>query len=468
MVFSSLLFMFVYLPVVLGIYYLTPLRFRNLFLLFANLAFYGFGEPVYIIIMLISICVDYTHGILVQRNRDNDKKAKYFVFQSIVLNLGLLFFFKYYDFVLITLKGIFPFLSGLEPIGLPLPIGISFYTFQTMSYTIDIYRRDGEAQKNIVDFGVYVTLFPQLIAGPIVKYKDVASQLTNRRSTIDTFTSGIQLFTYGLFKKVMLANNIGMLWDTYKQLPVSQLSVVGAWLGIIAFAFQIFFDFSGYSDMARGLGRMFGFEFLENFNFPYISQSATEFWRRWHISLGSWFREYLYIPLGGNRKGSLLTYRNILIVWLATGLWHGAEWNFILWGLYYAVILLIEKSFLHNVLQRFPRFVSHIYALIVILVGWTIFAIEGNLPLMGNYLATMFGLGGSGFVTPEVFYYLSNYGITLLLCAVFSTPFWSTLKVKIPAKIETYLMAILIPLTLIICTGYLVNATYNPFLYFRF
>ena len=468
MVFSSLLFMFVYLPVVLGIYYITPLRFRNLFLLLANLVFYGFGEPVYIIIMIISIFVDYTHGILVQRNVNNDKKARYFVFQSIVLNLGLLFFFKYYDFVLITLKGIFPFLSGLEPIGLPLPIGISFYTFQTMSYTIDIYRRDGKAQKNIIDFGVYVTLFPQLIAGPIVKYKDVATQLTHRRATVDTFSSGIQLFTYGLFKKVILANNIGMLWDTYKQLPSNELSVVGAWLGIIAFAFQIFFDFSGYSDMARGLGRMFGFEFLENFNFPYISKSATEFWRRWHISLGSWFREYLYIPLGGNRKGSLFTYRNIFIVWLATGLWHGAEWNFILWGLYYAVVLLIEKSFLHDFLRRLPNFVSHLYALVIILVGWTIFAIEGNLPLMGSYLGTLFGVGACDFITTEVFYYLANYGITLLLCVLFSTPFWSKLKVKIPAKIETYLMAILIPLTLVICTGYLVNATYNPFLYFRF
>ena len=466
MVFSSLFFMFMYLPIVLGIYYVTPLKYRNLFLLIANLAFYGFGEPIYIIIMIISIFVDYTHGILVEKYRENDKKAKYFVMQSVVINLGILIFFKYFDFILINLQSVIPALNAFEPLGLPLPIGISFYTFQTMSYTIDIYRNDAKAQRSIVDFGVYVTLFPQLIAGPIVKYKDLAEQLKGRKETFDKFSSGVKIFTLGLFKKVMLANNIGMLWDAYKVMPQNEISVLGAWLSIIAFSFQLYFDFSGYSDMARGLGRMLGFEFLENFNFPYISKSATEFWRRWHISLGSWFREYLYIPLGGNKKGKMKLYRNIFIVWFATGIWHGAEWNYALWGLYYGVVLTIEKGFLLKFLEKIPRIFSHIYAIIIIIIGWTLFAVEGNGTEALSYISILFGNSSVGFINSDVIYYLSNYGIMLVICTLFSIPL--TRKLKISDKIKEPITQVLIIVTLVICTAYLVDATYNPFLYFRF
>lgn len=455
--------MFMYLPVVLGIYYITPLKYRNIVLLLANLLFYGFGEPIYISIMLFSIVVDYTHGLLVERFRHKDKIARYIVAQSVVINLGILVFFKYLDFILGITQTLTPFLQNVQPLGLALPIGISFYTFQTMSYTIDIYRQDAKAQKSMVDFGVYVTLFPQLIAGPIVKYKDIAQQLNYRKHSVEQFAAGVELFILGLFKKVMLANNIGMLWDVYKLKEITDLSVVGAWLGIVAFAFQIFFDFSGYSDMARGLGRMLGFEFLPNFNYPYISKSITEFWRRWHISLGTWFREYLYIPLGGNRRHAL---RNILIVWLATGIWHGAEINFILWGLYFGIIMIIEKKFLLKQLEKAPVVFSHIYTLILICISWVLFAIEGNGRGALLYMARMFAIGEVKFIDTDTLYYLSNYRIVLLVCGLFSIPIFN--KVKVPEKVKDVAVPILVLCTLIITTAYLVDATYNPFLYFRF
>lgn len=465
MIFSSLFFLFIYLPITIGIYYLTPIKLRNLFLLIANLVFYGWGEPVYILIMIASIFVDYTHGILVEKYRENDKIAKYFVKQSVVINLGILIFFKYFDFILINLQKIMPFLSDVQPLGLALPIGISFYTFQTMSYTIDIYRNDAKAQRNIINFGTYVTLFPQLIAGPIVKYKDVAEQLTKRIETTEKFASGIKIFTLGLFKKVLIANNIGMLWDSIKVFETTNLTILGAWIGMIAFGMQLYFDFSGYSDMARGLGRMLGFEFLENFNFPYISKSATEFWRRWHISLGSWFREYLYIPLGGNRGSTLKLYRNIFIVWLATGIWHGAEWNFALWGLYYAVILVIEKTFLLNFLQKMPRFVSHIYALIIILVGWALFSIEGNGTQALSYISVMFGNTQVGFTDAHTLYLIKNYAIMLFIGVLFCIPIRIN---KMNKHVTNTVTFIAIAVTLVLSTAYLVDATYNPFLYFRF
>lgn len=463
MVFSSLFFMFMYLPIVLGVYYVTPLKFRNIFLLLANLLFYGFGEPIYICIMIFSIFVDYTHGILVEKYRDRDKIARYFVIQSMVINLGVLTFFKYLDFIIINLKQIIPALNGIEPMGLALPIGISFYTFQTMSYTIDIYRQDAKAQRSIVDFGVYVTLFPQLIAGPIVKYKDVAKQLKERTHSVDQFAAGVRLFTLGLFKKVMLANNIGMLWDVYKAQEIANISVVGSWLGITAFAFQIFFDFSGYSDMARGLGRMLGFEFMENFNYPYISKSITEFWRRWHISLGSWFREYLYIPLGGNRR---CPYRNVLIVWFATGLWHGAEINFILWGLYFGFIMLLEKKFLYKIIEDVPSVIAHIYTIVIVWVSWALFAVEGNGSQALRYITNMFGIGAKNFIDTDTIYYLTNYKIVLLLCTIFSIPVFK--KINISEHDKDVVAPFLIVIALVLCTAYLVDATYNPFLYFRF
>lgn len=466
MVFSSLLFMFIYLPVVLGIYFLTPVKLRNIFLLIANLVFYGWGEPVYILIMLVSIVVDYSHGLLVEKFREKDKIARYFVGQSVVINLGILFFFKYFDFFLINLQKVLPILSNIEPLGLALPIGISFYTFQTMSYTIDIYRGDAKAQRKITDFGVFVTLFPQLIAGPIVKYKDIATELTDRTTSIDKFADGVKLFSLGLFKKVILANNIGMLWEVYKVMPENELTVLGAWLGAIAATLQIFFDFSGYSDMARGLGRMLGFHFLENFNYPLVSKSITEFWRRWHISLGTWFREYVYIPLGGNRKGLLCTFRNIVVVWFLTGFWHGAEWNFALWGIYFAIILIIEKAFLLNILKKIPSIFAHLYTLVLVFVSFILFSIEGNGTEVLSYVGRMFGLNGTAMFDTDAVYYLGNYGVVLVVCGLFAIPI--TRNMKIPQKVRDVSSVIMVALTLVVSTAYLVDATFNPFMYFRF
>ena len=368
MIFSSLTFLFAYLPLTLAAYFLTPLRWRNLTLLLVSLFFYGWGEPVYIVIMFLSILIDYTHGLLVEKYRENDKKARWFVAQSVVFNLLLLGFFKYWDFLadnLFLLTGIslpasLTLLGVTIPLrNIPLPIGISFFTFQTMSYTIDVYRQDAPVQRNIISFGAFVTMFPQLIAGPIVKYKTVAEDLNHRIHTVENFALGARRFCVGLAKKVLLANSIGALWDAQLAAQsAGELTVLGGWMGLFAFGFQIYFDFSGYSDMAIGLGQIFGFRFNENFDYPYLSASVTEFWRRWHMSLTSWFREYLYIPLGGNRGGTAKTLRNILIVWFCTGFWHGASWNFILWGLYFAAWLIVEKYVLKNVLARTPAWVS--------------------------------------------------------------------------------------------------------------
>ncbi|MBR2743128.1 MAG: MBOAT family protein, partial [Clostridia bacterium] len=364
MVFSTTLFLFIYLPVVLLLYYITPLKGRNVVLLLANLVFYGWGEPVYIAVMAASVLFDYIFGIQVERNRENKSAAKAFVALSVVMNLGLLVFFKYTDFIITNI--------GMNALGVALPLGISFYTFQKMSYIIDVYRGDAKAQPNIISFATFVTLFPQLIAGPIIKYRDIASQIDSREHNADRFSAGICTFMVGLGKKVLLANNIGMLWDIYKAGDLSHMSVLGAWLGAAAFTFQIYFDFSGYSDMAIGLGRMFGFEFKINFNYPYISQSVTEFWRRWHISLGSWFREYLYIPLGGNRVAVPRFVINLLIVWAATGIWHGASWNFLIWGLYYGAVLVLEKLFLLKALDKLPAAVRVVYSMFVVMIGWVI------------------------------------------------------------------------------------------------
>ena len=467
LVFSSLYFLFLYLPVVLLVYYLVPLRFRNLVLLVFNLIFYAWGEPVYIVIMFVSIAIDYTHGMLVSKckRKGNLRGAKMAVASSVIFNLALLFFFKYWDFVAGSLAAIG--LNFMPKLGLSLPIGISFYTFQTMSYTIDVYRGDAQEQCNIVTFGTFVTLFPQLIAGPIIRYKDLDDQLRERSHTADKFASGIQIFIIGLAKKVLLANNIGMLWDAYKATPVSQLTVAGAWLGVLAFAFQIYFDFCGYSDMAIGLGRMFGFEFIKNFDYPYISRSITEFWRRWHISLGTWFREYLYIPLGGNRVSKPRLFLNLMVVWAATGIWHGASWNFLFWGLYFGVILILEKGFLLKILKKLPVFVQHIYTLFLVLVSWAIFAVEDFTQLKG-YLRAMFGMASGGGMDGNFLYYLASYLPILIIAAVASTPAAVTLWKKLPRKAVAVLCPILILLGLLVSTAYLVDASYNPFLYFRF
>ena len=365
-----------------------------------------------------------------------------------------------------NLTALFPGLDFLHPLGISLPIGISFYTFQTMSYTIDVYWGNVHAQKNLVSFGTFVTLFPQLIAGPIVKYKDVDDQLTNRRENVDQFAAGIQTFVCGLAKKVLLANNIGALWEVYKAMDPQNLSVLGAWLGVVAFAFQIYFDFSGYSDMAIGLGRMFGFEFKINFNYPYISRSITEFWRRWHISLSSWFREYVYIPLGGNRRGKLKTYRNILIVWLLTGIWHGAAWNFLCWGLFFALFLMLEKAFLLKWLERAPALLSHAYTIFLVLISWALFA-QDDMGMAVRYIRSMFG-GGQGLYAGADLYRLVSYLPLLLILVVASLPLGRRLYQRLKPDPRFALAMVLCAAGLVVCTAYLVDASYNPFLYFRF
>ena len=461
MVFSSLPFLFFYLMAVLAAYKLSPLKIRNLILLLVSLFFYGWGEPVYIFIMLLSIAVDYTHGRLVERWRENDRLARRVVASSVLCNLAILFFFKYWDFLASTINA----LTGLPvPVfGLPLPIGISFYTFQTMSYTIDVYRRDAPVQKNVVTFGAYVTLFPQLIAGPIVQYKSVAEQLEGRRESLEKFVSGIQRFTVGLAKKVLLANAIGELWDA--SIAARDLTVAGAWLGLAGFAFQLYFDFSGYSDMAIGLGRMLGFEFLENFQYPYISRSVVEFWKRWHISLTTWFREYVYFPLGGNRVSRAKWVRNILVVWLLTGIWHGAGWNFLLWGLYYAVWMLAERLFLGKWLERAPGALRHVYTMLVVLVGWALFAVEG-LDRLAAFLTTLFG--GGQLWAPVDGYHLRSYLPLLVILTAASTPLMKNLWGRLGERAKSVLTPALVLAALVLCTASLVDASYNPFLYFRF
>ena len=464
MVFSTPLFLFYYLPLVLLVYYLTPLRFRNLVLLVASLFFYYWGEQAYTIIMLLSIVIDYTHGILVHRCKEkgNDRGARLAVASSVIFNLAILFFFKYWDFAARSLQvaGI-----GFMPVlNISLPIGISFYTFQTMSYTIDVYRGDARAQKNMIHFGTFVTLFPQLIAGPIIKYKDLDDQLGSRSHCVDRFASGARRFVVGLAKKLLLANNLGQLWDVFKATPAEELTFAGAWLGIIAFAFQIYFDFSGYSDMAIGLGRMFGFEFMENFNFPYIAKSITEFWRRWHISLSTWFREYLYIPLGGNRcsKGRWLL--NLLIVWAATGIWHGASWNYLFWGLYFFSLLILEKLLLNKWLEKLPPVFQHLYVMVLVLISWAIFALE-DMSQLSAYLQVMFGLNRPPLVNGQTLYHLRSFLPMLVIASIGSTPLVTKLWNRVESKMIRMLVLIL---GLILCTAYVVASTYNPFLYFRF
>ncbi len=461
MVFSSLPFLFFYLPIVLLIYKIAPLKLRNLLLLLASLFFYGWGEPIYIIIMIVSTLVDYTHGMLVERWRENDKKARMAVASSIFFNLLILVFFKYYDFIAGSINAV----TGLSLplLGIPLPIGISFYTFQTMSYTIDVYRKDAPVQKNIVTFGAFVTLFPQLIAGPIIQYKTVAEQLNFRKEDLDKFVAGVKRFCVGAAKKVLLANAIGQLWDT--SLASDHLTVLGGWLGLIAYAFQIYFDFSGYSDMAIGLGKMFGFDFIENFNYPYISRSVVEFWKRWHISLTDWFRQYVYFPLGGNRVSKFKWIRNILIVWLLTGIWHGAGWNFLLWGLYYAILMLAERMFLGKILDKLPAVMQHFYTLFAVLMGWALFAVE-DMGHLGRYLATCFG--GAQFLDGETVYNLVSYLPMLIILTVASTPLSKKLWARIGERTRDILTPILVLAAMILCTAALVDASYNPFLYFRF
>ena len=467
MVFSTPIFLFYFLALTLLVYYLVPRKLRNPVVLIASLFFYYWGEQTYVAIMFLSTAIDYTHGLLVERckAKGNDKGARMAVASSVIFNLALLLFFKYWDFLAASFQAMG--LNFMPVLGIHLPIGISFYTFQTMSYTIDVYRGDTRAQRSIINFGTFVTLFPQLIAGPIIKYKDLGDQIDQRDTSVEKFASGVQMFMIGMAKKVLIANNVGMLWDTYKAMAPGDLTVAGAWLGVIAFTFQIYFDFSGYSDMAVGLGRMLGFEFLPNFNYPYISKSITEFWRRWHISLSTWFREYLYIPLGGNRCSKPRWMFNLLVVWAATGIWHGASWNYLLWGLYFFVLLMLEKFFLLKALNKAPAVIGHVYTLFLVVVSWAIFALE-DFSQLGAYLKVMFGMGGVPLTNSDFGYYLTSYLPILCLAAVASTPLGATLYRKAPKKAAQAVGALLILAGLTVCTAYLVDGTYNPFLYFRF
>ena len=471
MVFSSLTFLLFFLPAVLAVYFAVPARFKNGVLLLFSLVFYAWGEPVYVCLMIFSILLNYSCGRLVDKYRGTGKSRTALIV-SICVSIGLLAVFKYADLFVGTCNDIFG--TALTLPHLPLPIGISFYTFQTMSYTIDVYRGTAKVQKNIVSFGAYVALFPQLIAGPIVRYQTIADQLDERSHSVDRFGEGAWRFAVGLGKKVLLANNIGLLWDAIKAIPFGRLSVLGAWLGILAFAFQIYFDFSGYSDMAIGLGRMFGFDFLENFDYPYVSRSITEFWRRWHISLGTWFRDYVYIPLGGSRCGIGKQLRNIAIVWLLTGFWHGASWNFLLWGAYYGLLLVLEKFVLKKWLDRAPAAVGHIYTLFLTLIGWVLFAFD-DLSEGLRYLGAMFGVNAPFFAKHAGYYFLSWLPL-LVICSMAATPLAKKLhagftessangsRTAVLSCAEGLCLLLLLGLSLV----FLISGSYNPFLYFRF
>lgn len=464
MVFSSLVFMFAYLPITLLAYYLVPRQGRNIFLFIVNLIFYGWGEPKLVLLMVFNIFFNYIGGWLVDKYRADAKKKKLFLILTCVLDIGILAVFKYTGMITETLN-MLPFLN-IPELQISLPIGISFYTFQTMSYVIDVYRDDAPVSKNFINFGTYVALFPQLIAGPIVRYRDVAEQLVNRRETLEMFTRGVKLFMVGLAKKVIIANTMGTL-TTNIFATTDENGVVGTWVGMIAYTFQIYFDFSGYSDMACGLGNMMGFEFLKNFNYPYIAKSITDFWRRWHISLSTWFKEYVYIPLGGNRKGVKRQILNLLIVWGLTGLWHGAAYNFVLWGLYYGLLLILEKFVLKKFLDRLPSFVQHIYTLFIVIIGWGLFYFT-DVGQLGEFMADLFNFG-NGICGDQAFNLIMSNLPMLIIAAVASTPlaamlynrFEHTRFMWIPETL--YCMGVLA-----VSTASLVNQSYNPFLYFRF
>ncbi len=469
MVFSSVIFLFRFLPVFFILYYAAPGRMKNFILFLGSLFFYAWGEPVYVLLMLFSTVTDYFHGRMIERFRGTGK-AKIFLMSSVIVNLAVLCFFKYADFLVQTVNSLLG--TQIPLLGLGLPIGISFYTFQTMSYTIDVYRGEARVQRNLLDFGVFVAMFPQLIAGPIVKYRDVEERLKNRRADICTVSRGMKRFCVGLAKKVLVANVTGELWTAVSGMNPGGLSAMMAWLGIFAYAFQIYFDFSGYSDMAIGLGQMLGFRFPENFNYPYISASVTEFWRRWHISLGSWFREYVYIPLGGNRKGLPRQLVNILIVWTLTGIWHGAGWNFLLWGLWFGVFLSLEKLFFGRVLAALPRAVGILYNSFLVLMGWVLFALEKPEHILG-YLRAMFG--GNGLADSRALFLGREYMVPMLIAVVPATPLFAALAKRLETSrwgVGAALYRLgekVIPVAfLILSVACIVDASYNPFLYFRF
>lgn len=466
MLFSSIPFLYYFLPLTLLCYFLAPRRAKNAVLLLFSLVFYAWGEPKYVLFMVASILQGYLFGRLVEKYRNYPRRSKLFLTVSVLFSLLLLGYCKYADFFIRSFNAV----TGLSVplLRVALPIGISFYTFQILSYVVDVYRGTVAAQRNLVDLGTYIAMFPQLIAGPIVRYADIEPQLKERRSTPDMIAAGAQRFVLGLAKKVLIANVLYQLITVYKS--TTQPSVLYSWMYAAAYMLHIYFDFSGYSDMAIGLGKIFGFHFAENFNYPYISRSATEFWRRWHMSLGSWFRDYVYIPMGGNRVAPARRYFNILVVWILTGLWHGADWNFVLWGLFFAVFLIMEKGFLLKPLQKLPV-LSHLYTLLLVAVSFVIFDSAG-LSEAATHLGRMFGAGGIPLVTGEALYYLGSYAVTFIIAMIGATPFPTRMAKQLSEGKGGRALSILAPaalvLVLAVVTAYLVDGSFNPFLYFRF
>lgn len=479
MVFSTPVFLFLFLPLTLLIYYLSPKKGKNLIILLSGLLFYSWGEPIYVVVMLISTMIDYFAGLIMNKYEGHKVPRTICLIVSVVMNLGLLGVFKYSGFIaeninaiagqqLIDITNMNFFGIDFLPMNM-LPIGISFFTFQSMSYTIDLYMGNVKVQKNPISFAAFVTLFPQIVAGPIVRYDDVARELDDRSITIDLIYDGVIKFIIGLAKKVLIANSIGSLWTTVKAMEMGSVSVLTSWLGILAFTFQIYFDFSGYSDMAIGLGKMMGFNFPQNFDYPYLSKSISEFWRRWHITLGSWFKSYVYFPLGGSRKGMGRTVFNLAVVWFLTGVWHGASWNFILWGSLYGVIIILEKLFLGKILDKLPAAVRMIYTMFFVILGWVLFD-TADLGAAGSYIATMFGASGI-LIDSTALYHLATYGITFVICIIGCTdlPKKAVEFIRTRSALAINYAGIIVTMGLfILCTAYLVDQTYNPFLYFNF
>ena len=470
MLFSSMTFLFVFLPVTLAVYYLAPAQMRNLVMLAASLFFYAWGEPVYIILMLLSILMNYYCGLDIDGKRNSPQLARRSLIFAVAANVLVLGFFKYYGLIMETVNGTLP--VDIPYRVLPLPIGISFYTFQALSYIVDVYRGEARAQKKFTWFASYICMFPQLIAGPIIRYVDIEEQLRQRSFGIVKFGRGAMFFIRGLAKKVVIANSIGTVYEQVMQLPVGTVSVLTAWVGCLAYAFQIYFDFSGYSDMAVGLGKMFGFEFRRNFHYPYVSKSITEFWRRWHISLSTWFREYVYIPLGGNRCSGQRNMVNLILVWALTGLWHGAEWNFLFWGLYYGVLLILEKHVWGALMDRLPGVIQHIYTFVLVMVGW-VFFFSPDLGSALDYIGMMFGMGASALADRQAVFLLTTHWLLFLLCILGSSSIgWTILR----AFMESYkkgrtqrIMSCVIYMGIfLVSVAFLVTETFNPFLYFRF
>lgn len=461
MIFSSITFLFFFLPVVLSIYYIVPRKFKNLVLLVASLFFYFYGEPIYVFLMIFSIISTYIFGLLIDKYK---KYSKVFLAISICISVGILVYFKYTNFIIqninLWLKNKIDFIYVI------LPIGISFYTFQMISYNIDVYRGQAKVQKNILKLAMYISLFPQLIAGPIVRYTTIEGQLENRTHTLEKFSNGVRRFIIGLGKKVLIANVLGELASKF--LVSNDVSILFFWLYGISAMLQIYFDFSGYSDMAIGLGKMFGFEFLENFNYPYIAKTVTDFWRRWHISLSSWFRDYIYIPLGGNRVSKIKWIRNILLVWMLTGLWHGASWNFVIWGLYFGILLLIEKIFLDKFLEKIPDILKRIYVLVIVMISFIIFNGEGVEQILRN-IGGLIGFRRIPLVSNESLYYFKSYFVILLVGIIGSTPLIKNIVTsKKLNKIAGYLEPLVLLIILVVSTSYIIDGSFNPFLYFRF